>query len=314
MSYLGSQQVTCGKPQTSDFPRGRSVIITRIRGGLGNQMFQYAAARRLAKQHATDVKLHLWLDGSPRRFGLSAFRISSRVASPREVGRMIGNGLHHRMERRLRSTLRLSPRDVQLPEKDPFQFDPEALKAPGDVYMYGYWQSEKYFSDAEPVIRTEFQLTRQLRDDLHPLLHNIENENAVSLHIRRGDYVVGSDQDPLHYPCDLSYYRRAVEYIARAVPNPRIFVFSDDPGWVQQNLQLSLPMTMVSHQNHTEDFEELHLMSRCRHHIIANSTFSWWGAWLNSNRDKIVVAPKQWYRKESGVDLRDRVPSEWVQL
>ena len=277
-------------------------------------MFQYAAALRLASKRSTSVGLHLWLEGTQRRYGLRAFRISGKQVSRQHVRKLVGNRLHERVHRRVRAGLGIAPRDVELQEKSPFQFDPEALTAPDGVYMYGYWQSERYFADAEQVIRREFQLAQEPRQELRPLLSQIERENAVSLHIRRGDYVAASEADPLHYPCDLSYYRAAVEYIASKVANPCFFLFSDDPEWVRENLKLDQPMILVSRNGQTEDFEEMHLMSRSKHHIIANSTFSWWGAWLNADPDKIVVAPRQWYRKEAGLEVPDKTPDTWVRL
>jgi hypothetical protein len=134
--------------------------------------------------------------------------------------------------------------------------------------------------------------------------------NAVSLHVRRGDYVSNPDSSRVHGLCGADYHQAAVRRIAEVVPQPHLFVFSDDPQWAAGNLHLDHPATIVTGNDTRRDYEDLHLMSLCKHHIVANSSFSWWGAWLDTNPDKIVIAPERWFAHEQH-DTRDLLPPTW---
>jgi hypothetical protein len=137
--------------------------------------------------------------------------------------------------------------------------------------------------------------------------------NAVSLHVRRGDYVSNPDSSRVHALCGMDYHQTAVRRIAEVSPQPHLFVFSDDPEWAARNLHLDHPMTIVTGNDTRHDYEDLHLMSLCKHHVVANSSFSWWGAWLNGNADKIVIAPARWFASGK-FDTRDLFPSSWTTI
>jgi hypothetical protein len=186
-----------------------------------------------------------------------------------------------------------------------------ALQAP--VYLDGYWQSERYFSDIAGVLRQEFTAEAPLDRENEALAAGIAAVNAVSLHVRRGDYVDDPTTNRFHGICAPDYYQRAVDFVASRVEAPRLFVFSDDLQWTRANLRFSVPMTFVDANPPDCGYRDMRLMTRCRHHIVANSSFSWWGAWLNPSREKIVVAPCRWFGASRN-DTSDLIPPNWVRL
>ena len=145
------------------------------------------------------------------------------------------------------------------------------------------------------------------------LLSLIRTVNSVSLHIRRGDYVSNPDTNSALGTCSLEYYRHCIEHIASNVENPHFFLFSDDINWVRDNLKIKYPTTVVDGNSADTNYADLHLMSNCKHNIIANSSFSWWGAWLNNNPDKIIIAPKIWFAN-SPLTPKEIIPENWLKL
>jgi hypothetical protein len=190
-----------------------------------------------------------------------------------------------------------------------FEFDPKLHQINGDLVIEGYWQSERYFADIADRLRHELQPIHPPPNEVSGLLDQIAKENSVSLHVRRGDYISCSRAAAHFFVCDLAYYERAVAMVAERVLNPVFFVFSDDPAWVAKELRIDFPMVLASRPQSWPDYEDLRLMSHCMHHIIANSSFSWWGAWLNPNSNKIVVAPSRWFRVEK--NTKDLIPPGW---
>lgn len=290
------------------------MIVTRLRGGLGNQMFQYAAGLRLACARGT----RLLLDTSPlcdpgchtpRSYALGPFRLSAGRASPEELAAF------GRSRRSLASRLarRLGRRPDAAAVERHFHFDEEVLALPDGVCLRGYWQSERYFADAADRVRRELRLERPPTGRNAELAAEIAACNAVSLHVRRGDYVSDPVANAMHGVCSLDYYRRATELVVGRVPDATFFVFSDDPGWTRDHLQLPGKATVVDHNGPAAGHEDLRLMSLCAHHIIANSSFSWWGAWLDPRPDKIVVAPERWFA-DGARDTADLCPAAWVKL
>jgi hypothetical protein len=290
------------------------MIITKLIGGLGNQLFQYAVGRALAEKHKTTLKMDLsgydhQVGVTPRQYQLFLFNIQESFSTPAERDRLKGreaSGLWGRVWKKISSRLK---RQRFLLEKH-YNFDPAILAAKDNVYLEGYWQTEKYFMEIADIIRSEFTLKAEYNNLNQELLQKIAAYNSVSLHIRRGDYVSSQSTNEYHGVCSLDYYRRAVDLIAAKFPNPMIFVFSDDLEWCEANLKIDWPIVFVSGN---KDYEDLIMMSRCKHNIIANSSFSWWGAWLNNNPEKMVVAPKRWFA-ETSVDTSDVVPSTWTKI
>ncbi|AKM77821.1 MAG: Glycosyl transferase family 11 [Candidatus Wolfebacteria bacterium GW2011_GWE1_48_7] len=285
------------------------MIIIKLKGGLGNQMFQYACAKHLAERNNDILRLDLsWYDpgGIPasdtvRQYALSNFAISAQAATAEEVGRMC-DSLIGRLIKKIINKFRPITSYV---------FNPKILEQTGDVYMEGFFQSERYFKDIEFIVRNEFQLKDVMGRDAHAVLEDIEQSNAVSLHVRRGDYVNNKNASAFHGICSPAYYRAAIDTILKRIDLPKFFVFSDDIEWVKEHIEI--PNATYVSDGGIRDYEELILMSKCKHAIIANSSFSWWGAWLNANPHKIVIAPRQWV-SDSRVDTSDAVPSEWIRL
>lgn len=289
------------------------MIITNLFGGLGNQMFQYAAGRRLAHVLAVELKLDVtWLGKSgSRAYSLGNFNVQENFASASEIAVVAPRG-------RLGQALAKKwpqkwPKYIQ--EKQ-FHFDPNVLNLPDGVYLKGYWQSEKYFLDIAGIIRREFTVKTPLSGKSKELAELIASKQSVSLHIRRGDYFATRKTKQVHGACDLDYYFRCVDYLKQLVKNAHFFIFSDDHEWAGVNLKQLYPATPVDCNRSDKDYEDLWLMSRCKHHIIANSTFSWWGAWLNPGKDKIILAPKQWFGKKMQVSMKmdDLFPPTWILL
>src|SRR5437773_3713342 len=291
------------------------MIAVRIIGGLGNQMFQYAAARRLSVVHRVPLELdlsgfrtyhlhrgfrlgHFFLPGEVcfRNRGYLAALLSERATS------LVRNGL---------AVLGLVRRRIV--REQHFHFDQEILALGDDVYLDGYWQSPKYFSEVDHVIRGEFKVRDPLVGKNLEFAKRIEDCPAVSLHVRRGDYVTNSHTNLYHGTCGPEYYTAAEATLRSRLGNVHLFVFSNDPDWAEANLRFESPATIVRHNGPEVDYEDLRLMTFCRHHIIANSTFSWWGAWLCSNPSKIVIAPRNWFR-EANHSSADLIPENWIRI
>ncbi len=287
------------------------MIIVRLIGGLGNQLFQYALGRTLAASRATTLKFDIsgYESYKLHEYALHHFNILESFATRDEIRRLRGGGwIAGRLPRRLQ---KLNPfrKGSYMLERN-FSFDAGVLDAPDDVYLDGYWQSEKYFESIESDLRREFTVRHHLTGRNQELAARIANCNAVSVHVRRGDYVSNTTFSQVHGICNPEYYRSATRRIADLSPRPHFFVFSDEPEWVTANLHLNHPMTVVTGNDARHNYEDLRLMRLCRHHVIANSSFSWWGAWLNANPDKTVIAPARWFAVE-GYDTRDLFPPAW---
>lgn len=288
------------------------MVVVRLDGGLGNQMFQYACARRLAHVRSVDLKLDIspFAQGSLRSFALDGFRIAAITSSDGEVRifrlkARLGTILHKRTKRRF--GLPIIVRNHSL------EFDATIRHLDGNVYLDGYWQSEKYFSDIADLLRSDFRLAQPLPPSEADLLKAICSTNSVAVHVRRGDYVSNPAVAAKHGLCSDDYYRNAVRLMRSHVPDAHLFVFSDEPDWVRRNMEFEGPYTIVQSSGAASHHHDLTLMSSCRHQIIANSSFSWWGAWLNVNPEKIVVSPSSWFREE-GHDSGDLVPEPWLRV
>lgn len=290
------------------------MVITKLIGGLGNQMFQYAVARRIACYAGVPVKLDLsgFQNYPLRSYALDCFNVKAELASEAEVARFVERpGRWKRMATRILGTKGDLPPGM-IKERS-FRFDPELLSLEGDIYLDGYWQSEKYFREIEGCIRDEFTVKSDPEGLNRELAEMIKEVDAVSVHVRRGDYVSDPVTSAWHGTCSPRYYEQAAALIARTVRNPHFFVFSDDPAWAEQNIHLGYSSVHVKHNGPDRHFEDLRLMSSCRHHVIANSSFSWWGAWLGRSPGKIVIAPSRWFNTEE-MDTSDLIPDTWIKL
>jgi hypothetical protein len=284
------------------------VIIVELKGGLGNQLFQYAAARRLSLTLGVPLKLDIsfYKRHSQRTYELDQFCIEAGIATPWEVASWRGP----RFLTRITQPLGLLPRCVM--EKS-FEFDPAILHLQDGRYLEGYWQSYRYFADVVPQIRRELAVRMRPSDADRSLLDRMAQCDAVCLHVRRGDYVSNPIARQYHGLCTAEYYRTAVESIASQLRAPELFVFSDDMPWVKQNLKWHLPTNYVEHHGVASAPLELRLMTGCRHFVIANSSLSWWAAWLSANENPIVYAPRRWF-VDPAINTTDLTPPAWHRI
>lgn len=292
------------------------MIIVTLKGGLGNQMFQYAAGRRLAKKHGTILKIDISWYGkhqspdSPalREYELDCFSFKPNIASRTDLARIVipPHNLKRYAVRKLLKPITLYR------ESETADFYPEVLLAEDNSYLEGFWQSEEYFKDIANTIKKDFTFKPPLNRKNAELAELIKNSNSISLHVRRGDYVSHQELAAMHGLKNiLDYYDKAVNIIENNVKDPHFFVISDDPIWCKKNIKLNHPTTYID--NNKKGFEDMRLMSMCKHNIIANSSFSWWAAWLNGNKKKIVIAPKRWFN-DPKMSTKNRLPESWIKL
>jgi Glycosyl transferase family 11 len=327
------------------------MIITELHGGLGNQLFQYASSKGIAHSNNTELKLDLvrfmhktlpsnsssehlesknqtslkegflkpiFKAGSyfkkefyslystnhyktdPKRvFELHNFNIESL---PLTIIETLGLNLNAKLLNKYKF----------IKEKQDYVFDDSLFNQGSDLYLIGFWQSEKYFKSIESDIRKEFKVKVEPSNEDKKLIELINKTNSVSLHVRRGDYVASAVHSAMHGALSLEYYNNAITYIKSKVDNPHFFIFSDDPDWAKENIKTGTQVS-VSYNPPEIPYADIRLMYNCKHNIIANSTYSWWGAWLGEYKNKIVVAPRKWVN-DSTIDTKDAVPETWTRI
>jgi Glycosyl transferase family 11 len=293
------------------------MVIVQITGGLGNQLFQYAAARSLSLHHNEPLLLEV---GSfyrdelpdlevPRNFELYNFTgINEAIITNEQLKESIKLNSKSLLPKRITSAYK-----KEIYTEPFYHFDKNFFKAKRKVLLKGGWQSEKYFSPYKDIFKNAFQLKEELISRVQPFGLQLNKQNSVSIHIRRGDYLRKKIILEWHGVMSAQYYKKAFELICAKINEPKFYYFTDDPEWVQKELFPTLGGEIVSGTISQTHFEDLYLMSQCKHNIIANSSFSWWGAWLNNNSDKIVIAPKNWFNK-GPKDTQDLYPAGWIQL
>lgn len=272
-------------------------------GGLGNQMFQYAFYRSLQ------------LSGNEACLDISSF-VSYDFHNGYELERVFGlcpvmaseNQLSKFKNNILLKILNKANIYSRIIKQKNLGFDGRYLQLKGNKYFEGYWQSEKYFKNIEAQIRTDFTFPK-LDEKNQIIANDIIKTNSISIHIRMGDYV----NHPLHGGiCTLDYYKNAIKIINENIDNPKFYIFSNDIAWCKENLKLENVVYVLGNDGDSS-YKDMQLMSLCKHNIIANSSFSWWGAWLNNNPSKVVVAPNKWLNDNS-IDTTDLLPSEWIRI
>lgn len=294
------------------------MIISKIMGGLGNQMFCYAAGRAVAERNKVALKLDTrgYPDLDGRTFELWRFDITAVPASPRELARCDRRSHNRKINRALHKLRfwRSYGQSGHFRQRG-YAFDEEFMKVGGDAYLEGLFQSEKFFVSAAETLRREFQVQDEHLDTLtRAMAARMKSCESVSLHVRRSDYVNHPRYRHVVAPCSLEYYQKALGIIRERVTDPHVFVFSDEPEWCRANLPLDGRFTVIDANPPEKPWLDLHLMTSCRHHVLANSSFSWWGAWLAESKDQIVVAPAQWLLPDSALDDRDIVPERWIRI
>lgn len=300
-----------------------NLVVSRLIGGLGNQLFQYAAGRALADRIGAHLKLDVsgFESQALRKYELGEMNIRASIASAEELrafqkNDQTGTGLRVLLERAKR---KFGLRSAAIYREPSFTYGSGLSSISAPVYLDGYWQSEQYFINIAIALRDELTLAEEPDIENKAILAAIYESNsltasaAVSLHVRRGDYVSNAATAQYHGVCSLDYYRDAIAHVAARVANPHFFVFSDDPEWADANLHTGFQTTVVKANRADRGVFDLNLMKSCRHHIIANSSFSWWGAWLNADPGKIVIAPKVWF-KGAKHQTDDLIPASWARL
>lgn len=289
-------------------------FIIKFNGGLGNQMFQYAFARALEIKTGVNpvFDMSFFEKKYARPYELNIFGLN--VPKVEDLATKLKLSIIWKLKKKLHNKKFLGLNFYSEPH---FEFDENLLKLEPNTYIEGFFQSEKYFSTISSQLREELQFVNEPDEKNLGLIQKIAMTNSISLHIRRGDYVQKKRYQDVYATCSLEYYQRGVDYIVKNAPKPSIlptlFIFSDDIEWVKENLNLPYESVYVSHNTGEKSFEDMRLMSLCKHNIVANSSFSWWGAWLNNNKEKIVIAPKKWFNDEK-VNQEDVIPYTWTKL
>jgi hypothetical protein len=305
------------------------MIVVKIQGGIGNQLFQYAIARSLATLIKTEFRLHvpkntlkrvgihkkifywvlkmfpvkntrineiIYFSKYPRDFQLNHFGISPDL--------IINDVEFQNLQEQFNFNWIF---DKQ------FGFDPNILNLANNVYLDGFWQSEKYFSNYKQLISDELRIKPEFKSNI---INKIFNTNSVAIHIRRGDYHLVKENESFGI-LNMEYYQKAMNFISENDDNPYFFVFSDDENWVKSSFLKKVKtenIELVSKNARHKTFIDLCLMSQCKHQIVANSSYSWWGAWLNSNPCKIVICPKRPFIGSFFNNYDDYYPENWIRI
>ena len=273
------------------------MIIVRVTGGLGNQMFQYAMYKSLEKKGKLvklDSKSFYETKKEHNGYELEGiFDIKPNKPTKEDLEKFDENNISTLLK--IKRKLFGDKKFVYDTKEYVFNKDVYKLK---NSYLNGYWQSIKYFEGIENDIKKDFRFKNQLDNKNLEILNEIENSNSISIHIRRGDYMSPENYNMYGCIATPTYYKKAIKVIEEKVENPTFFVFSNDMDWVKKNIQINSRVFYIDINSGNGSYKDMQLMSNCKHNIIANSSFSWWGAWLNENKNKIVVAPKKWINRE----------------
>ncbi len=287
----------------------------RLKGGMGNQMFQYALGLQLAKVLDTELQIDLssLLDRSKgefvyRDYDLPIFNVQNQFVINPTLLRTIYRPKISRITKSVRQYLN---RGKIFIKEQHFHFQPSLLSNPTDNAIYeGWFQSYRYFENIESNIRKTFTFKQPILEKSTVLHQRIKASNAVCLNVRRTDFLKVATLNTTNK----AYFLKAVDYIATKIERPVFFIFSDDVEWCRENLRLNYPVEVVGHEHKGERFGNyMQLMMACKHFIIPNSSFAWWAVWLNENPTKKVVAPKNWFADPS-INTADLIPSDWVRL
>lgn len=296
------------------------MIISRLMGGHSNQLFQYALGRSLASKHRTDLLLDItWFDeakdiDAPRDYELDVYPLVAQTTTLRGIT-VIDPRKPAGKKTRLHSLIRPG-KTVHKYYEPGLGYDPNALSLPNNSYLEGFWQNSRYFSDIRDDLLKELEPIDPPNKKNQKLIDQMKKTESIWMHIRRGDYVQNKATLAFHGSKDLEYYRKALETLVKKLPadkrkNIEIFVCSNDIPWCKKNLDFPYPVNFVENKLGSDD---MRVIKHCKHDILANSSFSWWGAWLNEYPDKIVIAPKQWFNDKKANAEIDIVPPEWIRL
>lgn len=289
------------------------MIIVRLKGGMGNQMFQYALGRAISLRNNTDLGLDLTFitDRTPkinftfREYGLDVFNIKADIIPENKIPFLFKTfkGILGQIIEGLK--LILPAKGIERS----FGFNKNILNISDGTYLDGYWQSPKYFEEIKDIIHQDFTFKENFSEKIEKLKEEITNCNSLCIHLRRGDYV----GNKFHEVVNEEYYKKGLDEMSKLTKIDKIYVFSDDIKWCEENLKFDYPTIFVNDEYAGKKAEgHLYLMSCCKNFIIPNSTFAWWGAWLSESKDKKVIVPKQWFGiKAVKFDI---IPEEWIKM
>jgi hypothetical protein len=290
------------------------MVVIKVIGGLGNQLFQYALGRAIEIKLGYKVKYDIcdFKTYKLRNFELDKFKTKFELSSKFEnilLRNIISKSLY-KIHSKFPSYISIRILNYYLESE--FKFVNNLFEIPESIYLSGYWQSEKYFREFKNVLIDELILKNQPSVENSKYLQKITNSNSVSIHIRRGDYIEDISANNIHGFCGLDYYNKSIYTIESQINDPTFFVFSDDINWAKNNIKSKFTIFFVD-INSDKPEEDLRLMSNCKHNIIANSSFSWWAAWLNTNINKIVIAPQLWFanKYKNSINI---VPIDWIKI
>jgi hypothetical protein len=267
------------------------MIVVRLRGGLGNQLLQYATAKRLSFVNKTELYLDTrWFDNPDcvaRDYGLDLFTMQPKI----------DNTLHDKCE--------------HVKEKM-YGFDPSILNLKGDIFLDGSWWAWRYFSDITSILKEDLTIANPYQGLSPEFIHKISSPRSVAINVRRGDFVSSN----FHSVMPVEYFQSAVRLISTKINQPILFVVSDDIEWCKNNLMFEHETFFIdSYENENKAHKDMRLLTLCSNYIISNSSFGWWGAWLGNNIGKIVIAPKApWFTGDTQANVDDRLPPKWMQI
>ncbi len=285
-----------------------------MQGGLGNQMFQYALGLSLSLEKNTPLLLKNDCDAHNGLELKNAFNLDENIASQADIKKVLGLRSSEWMRRKMRKNSWFRSKNYILERQHNHDFN--ILNCPDNAYIKGYWQSEQYFIKYQDDILKAFTFKQKLSLKNQETAKKIQQNTSVSIHIRRGDYVSNVDTNITHSLMDIAYYKKAIKQLNIKNNDILYLLFSDDKNWTKHNIIKLLGNAnylIVDNNTGKQSFNDMRLMSLCSHNIIANSSFSWWSAWLNQNPDKQVIAPKKWFA-DGSINTDDLCPKPWVRI
>lgn len=292
------------------------MIIVKLMGGLGNQLFQYATGRALAVRYNVPLKLDLsFLKAdtkghyTKRDLELEPFKLKYEISTQKELSTFQETTAFQKFKKYIPFLLLKK----FVANEKAFAFENDFSKFPANTYLNGFWQSEKYFKSIRPELLKEISLKYEMPEVGKDFASRISETNSVAIHVRRGDYVTNKNASSFHGLLPSEYYNKAISLLNSKYEDLRFFVFSDDLAWVRQHMSLPANTIFIEYTSEHKTAMDLILMSKCAHNIIANSSYSWWGAWLNKNETKTVIAPERWFLDKS-LDTGDLLPSSWIKI
>ena len=306
------------------------IVVVKIFGGLGNQMFQYAIGRSISKYFGVEFHIDSYSgfrnDFYQRRFGLNHFNIQADEVDPEILPKKIVNGSRFLFIQKLLDffdnrfpyiNFLLYLRNWEIVYEKNLNFNPSVFNLSKNKYITGYWQSELYFKDVREDLLKEFSLKSPLDSINYRFAENIKNTNSVGVHYRRlhgiSNGVVSKSNSTVLGVVSDDYYESAIDYMNQHNSDMILFIFSDDINWVRTNVEFNNKVVFVDINGDDQNYLDMYLLSLCKHQIIANSSFSWWAAWLNLNESKIVISPENWYIDKKK-NMNDTIPTSWLKI